>query len=40
VSQWIAADEHIAELDINPLVVYDEGHGAVAVDMRVATRDT
>jgi acyl-CoA synthetase (NDP forming) len=40
VSQWIAADERITELDINPLVVYDEGQSAVAVDMRVATRDT
>jgi len=39
VSQWIVADEHITEMDINPLVVYDEGQGAVAVDMRVATRD-
>ena len=40
VSQLIAADEHITELDINPLVVYDEGQGAVAVDVRVAARDT
>jgi acetyl coenzyme A synthetase (ADP forming)-like protein len=40
VSQLIAADERITEMDINPLVVYDEGQGAVAVDMRVATRDT
>ena len=40
VSQLIAADEHITEMDINPLVVYDEGQSAVAVDMRVATRDT
>jgi len=40
VSQLIAADERITELDINPLVVYDERQGAVAVDLRVATRDT
>jgi acetate---CoA ligase (ADP-forming) len=40
VSQWIAADECITELDINPLAVYDEGQGAIAVDMRVATRGT
>jgi acetate---CoA ligase (ADP-forming) len=40
VSQLIAADERITEMDINPLVVHDEGQGAVAVDVRVATRDT
>ena len=37
VSELVAADERIAELDINPLVAYDEGQGAVAVDVRVAT---
>jgi len=40
VSQLFVADERITELDINPLVVYDEGQGAVAVDLRVVTRDT
>jgi acetyltransferase len=35
VSQLVAADGRIMELDINPLVVYDEGQGAVAVDVRV-----
>jgi len=39
VSELVAADESITELDINPLMVYDEGLGAVAVDVRVATRD-
>jgi acetyltransferase len=39
VSELVAADERITELDINPLVVYNEGQGAVAVDVRVATRD-
>ncbi len=39
VSQLIAADERITEMDINPLVVYDEGQGAVAVDLRVVARD-
>jgi acyl-CoA synthetase (NDP forming) len=39
VSELVAADENITELDINPLVVYSEGQGAVAVDVRVATRD-
>ncbi len=35
VSELVAADERIKELDINPLIVYDEGQGAVAVDVRV-----
>jgi len=39
VSELVAADERITELDINPLVVYNEGQGAVAVDVRVATRE-
>jgi acyl-CoA synthetase (NDP forming) len=38
VSELVAADENITELDINPLVVYNEGQGAVAVDVRVATQ--
>lgn len=40
VSELVAADERIMELDINPLVVYNEGQGAVAVDVRMMTRDT
>jgi succinyl-CoA synthetase beta subunit len=39
VSELVAADESITELDINPLMVYNEGQGAVAVDVRVAKRD-
>jgi acetate---CoA ligase (ADP-forming) len=38
VSELFAADDGIAELDINPLMVYDEGQGAVAVDVRVAAQ--
>jgi len=38
VSELVAADETITELDINPLIVYAQGQGAVAVDVRVATR--
>jgi acetyltransferase len=38
VSELVAGDESIAEMDINPLMVYDEGQGAVAVDVRVAAR--
>jgi acetyltransferase len=36
VSELVAADETITEMDINPLMVYDEGQGAVAVDIRVS----
>jgi acetyltransferase len=38
VSELVAADERITEMDINPLMVYNEGQGAVAVDVRVATK--
>jgi len=38
VSELVAADEHIVEMDINPLMVYDKGQGAVAVDVRLATK--
>jgi acetyl coenzyme A synthetase (ADP forming)-like protein len=38
VSELVAADESIAEMDINPLVVYNEGQGAVAVDVRTVYR--
>jgi acetyltransferase len=35
VSQLVTDFPEIAELDINPLVVYEEGRGAVALDMRL-----
>jgi len=35
VSQLVTDFPEIVELDINPLVVYEEGRGAVALDMRV-----
>ena len=38
VSELVAADTQIIELDINPLMVYDKGQGAVAVDIRIATK--
>jgi acetyl coenzyme A synthetase (ADP forming)-like protein len=38
VSQLIASDDSLAEMDINPLIVYNEGEGAVAVDVRMVQR--
>jgi hypothetical protein len=35
VSHQMAANDAIAEIDLNPVVVYDAGHGAVAVDVRI-----
>jgi acetyltransferase len=35
VSQLVVDFPQIAELDINPLMVYAQGQGAVAIDMRV-----
>jgi acetyltransferase len=35
ISQLVTDFHQIAELDINPLLVRDEGQGAVAVDMRL-----
>ena len=35
VSQLVTDFPEIAEMDINPLLVRDQGQGAVAVDMRL-----
>ena len=35
VSQLVTDFPEIVELDINPLMVFDEGRGAVALDMRL-----
>lgn len=35
VSQLVTDFPEIAELDINPLMVFEEGKGAVALDMRL-----
>jgi acetyltransferase len=35
ISQLVTDFHEIAELDINPLLVRDEGQGAIAVDMRL-----
>lgn len=38
VSELIAADKRITEMDLNPLIVYEAGQGAVAVDVRIAAQ--
>ena len=35
INQLVQDFPEIAELDINPLMVYQEGQGAVAIDMRL-----
>jgi acetyltransferase len=35
ISQLVTDFPEIVELDINPLTVFEEGHGAVAIDMRL-----
>jgi acetyl coenzyme A synthetase (ADP forming)-like protein len=39
VSQLVTDFPEIVEMDINPLTVYDEGRGAVAVDMRFVLKE-
>ncbi len=38
ISQLVIDFPDIAELDINPFVVYDQGHGGVAIDMRLVIK--
>jgi acetyltransferase len=35
ISQLVTDFPEIVELDINPLMVFDEGRGAMAIDMRM-----
>jgi acetyltransferase len=35
MSQFVTEFPEIVELDINPLVVFEEGRGAAAIDMRL-----
>jgi acetyltransferase len=39
VGQLVVDFPQIAELDINPLVVYPESQGALAIDMRLVLTD-
>ena len=39
ISQLVTDFPEIVEMDINPLMVYEEGRGAVAVDMRFVLRE-
>jgi acetyltransferase len=40
IGQMVQDFPEIAELDINPLVVYPQGQGAIALDMRLVIRET
>ena len=35
VSQLVTDFPEIVEIDINPLIAFDEGKGAIAIDMRL-----
>ncbi len=39
VSQLVTDFPGVVEMDINPLMVYEEGRGAVAVDMRFVLKE-
>jgi acyl-CoA synthetase (NDP forming) len=39
VSQLVTEFPEIVEMDINPLMVFETGKGALAVDMRLALKD-
>lgn len=39
IAQLVQDYPEIVELDINPLVVYPEGQGAIAIDMRLVLMD-
>jgi len=38
VAQLVSDFPEITELDINPFVVYEQGHGGIAIDMRLVLR--
>jgi acetyltransferase len=35
---WLAETVHIEEMDLNPVIVYPRGEGALAIDVRVSLR--
>jgi acyl-CoA synthetase (NDP forming) len=39
ISQLVTEYPEIVEMDINPLMVFEAGKGALAVDMRLALKD-
>jgi acetyltransferase len=39
IAQLVQEFPEIVELDINPLVVYPEGQGAIAIDMRLVLKE-
>jgi acetyltransferase len=40
MSQLVQDFPEIVELDINPLMVYPRGQGAIAIDMRLVLKDS
>jgi acetyltransferase len=38
ISQLVTDFPDIVEMDINPLMVYEKGHGAIALDMRLVLK--
>lgn len=40
IGQLVQDFPEIAELDINPLMVYPHGQGAIAIDMRLVLQDS
>lgn len=40
ISRLVTDFPEIVELDVNPLMVFDEGHGAMAIDMRLVLRES
>ncbi len=39
ISQLVTDFPEIVEMDINPLMVYEEGRGAITLDMRLVLKN-